>query len=185
MGNPMTDQEEMSLTVPIDDRELQRLKKTSTEEEKDPVQVALDIRTELEEYKKTGNRQTLVEALRHQFLAQRHIAAAESDKARTQAIHILTQRMERMSDNMLLRTVETLAKIGEIDIQALMGIFPGKGGPMIINNVGGPTVHLPAENSNPEDNPVKNTGHIVEAVQAISRFLKAKEISADYKEEKD
>jgi hypothetical protein len=181
------EQKELSLQVSIDDRELLKLKESS--QITSPLTVALDIKKELEEYKKSGDRQELVNVLRDQFLLKRHETAARSEEARYSAIEMLIAKMPDMSENMLLRVIDTLAKVGEIDVQAIAGILPGGKGPLFAFNqiIGGQPPSQPAlQSKSPSNgNPVQNTGLVLEALEHLSSYLKMKTIDGVVVEDQD
>ena len=136
--------------------------------------VALNLRQEIEDYIRTGNRQSLVEGLRDQFLANRHLAASKVEEARVHATGILITRMESMSDSMLLRTIETLAKTSDKDLEALFGLG-NKGAPMFsfVQNNGAPQQPaLPVgDGGTSGTNPVRQTGQVLEAIEHLSKFF--------------
>ncbi len=146
--------------------------------ERDTVQVALDIKRELEEYRRSGNRQELVNILRDQFLINRHGAAARAEDARTVAIEVLLKRIPNMSENMLVRVIDTLAQAGAIDVRAIMGVLPGRGPTLAVNQQFVTAVGQQGENlgGNAENNPVRQAGQVLEAIEHISNYLKTKTI---------
>jgi hypothetical protein len=54
----------------------------------------------------------LIKALRDQFLITRYDSAMLIEKSMSAALEILIGRMSKMSDNMIIKTIETLSKIG-------------------------------------------------------------------------
>ena len=70
-----------------------------------PVEPALSLKSELEAYDRDKDRRSLLRALKEQFLLNRLVAASQAEKNRNLALQILFNRMERMSDKMLLETV--------------------------------------------------------------------------------
>jgi hypothetical protein len=80
------------------------------------VDTALDLKRELKEFDKSGDRSVLIKALRDQFLITRYDAAMLIEKSMSAALQILIGRMSEMSDNMLIKTIETLSKIGAVDM---------------------------------------------------------------------
>jgi hypothetical protein len=70
-----------------------------------PVEPALSLKSELEAYDRDKDRGPLLGALKEQFLLNRLVAASQAEKNRNLALQILFNRMERMSDKMLLETV--------------------------------------------------------------------------------
>jgi hypothetical protein len=141
------------------------------------LQVVLDIKTELEEYSKSRDRTALVNALRDQFLAQRHISAAKTELTRQLAAEVLLAKIPNMGENMLIRVVESLARVGEIDMRALLGALPGGKSPLFAFSqvIGGPPGNVPTltgSSNNPGENPVKHTGQILEALEHLLNYLK-------------
>ena len=77
-----------------------------------PVEPALSLKCELEAYDRYKDRRSLLGALKEHFLLNRYVAASQAEKNRNLALQILFNRMERMSDKMLLKTVRVLSEIG-------------------------------------------------------------------------
>ena len=128
-----------------------------SQHESTALQIALEIKTDIEEYVRSRDRTALVNALKDQFLAQRHISASKTEQARQLIAEVLLAKIPNMSENMLIRTIETLARVGEIDMQALLGTLPGGKGPLFAFNqvVGGRTGNAPSltgSSNNPGEN---------------------------------
>ena len=85
------------------------------------VDVPLNLKRELEEFDRTKDRSVLIKALIDQFLITRYASATLVEKSRIAALHILIDRMPNMSDNMLIKTIETLTKISGVDISSIIG----------------------------------------------------------------
>ena len=51
----------------------------------------------------------------------RYASATLVQKSRIAALQILIDRMPNMSDNMLIKTIETLTQIAEVDISSIIG----------------------------------------------------------------
>ena len=85
------------------------------------VDVPLDLKQELEEFDRTKDRSVLIKALIDQFLITRYVSATLVEKSRIAALEILIDRMPNMSDNMLIKTIETLTQIAEVDISSIIG----------------------------------------------------------------
>jgi chromosome condensin MukBEF MukE localization factor len=85
------------------------------------VDAPLELKRELEEFDRTKDRSVLIKALIDQFLITRYEAATLVAKSKLAALEILIGRMLNMSDNMLIKTIETLSQIAEVDISAIIG----------------------------------------------------------------
>jgi hypothetical protein len=82
---------------------------------------ALVLIRELEELDITMDRSTLINALRDQCLITSYDSATLVEKARLAALETLIGRMPMMSDNMLIKTIETLSQIGAVDMASITG----------------------------------------------------------------
>ena len=85
------------------------------------VDATLDLKRELEEFDRTKDRSARIEVLRDQFLITRYESATLVEKSRLAALEILIGRLPEMSDNMLIRTIETLCHIGREDMTSITG----------------------------------------------------------------
>ena len=85
------------------------------------VDATLDRKRELEEFDRTKDPSVLIKALRDQFMITRHESATLVEKSRLAALEILIGRLPEMSDNMLIRTIETLCHIGREDMTSITG----------------------------------------------------------------
>ena len=63
----------------------------------------------------------LIKALIDQFLITRYASATLVEKSRIAALEILIGRMPNMSDNMLIKMIEALTQIAEVDISSITG----------------------------------------------------------------
>jgi hypothetical protein len=147
---------------------------------KNPVEVALELKKDLDDYEEHQDRKQLIGALKEQFLVSRYNNASQAEKTRYLGIQILFERMHKMSDNMLLKTIRELAEIGVIDLQSVTGMALGaRGGSSLVNinqafGLGGPprdTLQLGASRST-ETNPIKDTGNLLEALEHIAEHFK-------------
>src|SRR3974377_1473653 len=86
-----------------------------------PVEPALSLKSELEAYDRDKDRRPLLGALKEQFLLNRLVAATQAENTRYLALQILFNRIEHMSDKMLLKTVRVLSEIGALDLTAVTG----------------------------------------------------------------
>jgi hypothetical protein len=144
------------------------------------LQLALNIQENVEEYLRTKDRTALVNALKDQFLAQRHSSATATEAARELAARVLIGRIPRMSDNMLIRAISELAKIGDIDTQAILTGSVGGRGPLFalsqtINTAQpGNNPEITGLSNNPADSSVKHVGNVLEAIEHLSSYLRQK-----------
>jgi hypothetical protein len=78
----------------------------------DTVTDVLDLCQELEEFKRTRNREKLVSALRDETLIKQFEAAIDAEEIREKALEVLRKRIDsrEISDSMLLRIIASLAK---------------------------------------------------------------------------
>ena len=132
-----------------------------------PVEAALSLKSELEAYDGDKDRRSLVGALKEQFLLNRYVAASQAENNRNLALRILLNRMEKMSDNMLLRTIRHLSEIGALDLTVVTRT---------------PTVSIQQEfgrlrggsQPRPTSNPFKDAGDLLEALEHIARYFRDK-----------
>ena len=85
------------------------------------VDATLDLKRELEEFDRTKDRSARIEVLRDQLLITRYESATLVQKSGLAALEILIGRLPEMSDNMLIKTIETLCHIGAEDITVMTG----------------------------------------------------------------
>ena len=85
------------------------------------VDVPLDLKRDLEEFERTNDRSVLIKALRDQLLIARYDSAMLAETARIAALETLIGRMSEMSDNMLIKTIETLSHIRAMDMTSITG----------------------------------------------------------------
>jgi len=83
------------------------------------VDTPLDLKRKLEEFDRTKDQSVLINALIDQFLITRYDFATLIAKTKLAALETLVGRMPNMSDNMLIKTIETLSQIAEVDISAI------------------------------------------------------------------
>jgi hypothetical protein len=135
------------------------------------VEVALHLKRELEVYEANKDRSVLIKALREQFLITRQNSAVEMEKARLKALEVLVDRMDKMSEPMLLKTIASLSDIGGLDLTLLTK--NNNVGPMINlqQNVG-----ISMESKNLEGNPIKNTGELLESLEHIANHFRGRTI---------
>jgi hypothetical protein len=67
---------------------------------------ALVFIRELDKFDITGDRSELINGLRDQCLTRMYDSATHVENARRSALEILIDRIPKMSDNMLIRTIE-------------------------------------------------------------------------------
>ena len=83
------------------------------------VDTPLDLKRKLEEFDRTKDQSVLINALIDQFLITRYDFATLIAKTKLAALETLVGRMPNMSNNMLIKTIETLSQIAEVDISAI------------------------------------------------------------------
>ena len=82
---------------------------------------ALVLIRELEEFDIIKDRSVIINALRDQYLITMYDSATLVEKAKMAALEALIGRMPGMSDNMLIKTIETLSQIGAVDMASITG----------------------------------------------------------------
>jgi hypothetical protein len=144
-----------------------------------PLEIALDMKRELEQYDKNRDRSVLIKALRDQFLMTRYNSAVKVEDTRLRALDILISRMDNMSDNMLMRLVDNLSSAGAVDLEMIAGGSGGKAGPLFAlqQNLG----ILGQTNLSPEGNPVKDAGQLLESLEHIVRYFQNRGKTIDLK----
>ena len=85
------------------------------------VDTPLDLKRKLEEFDRTKDQSVLINALIDQFLITRYVSATLVEKSIIAALEILIGRMPNMSDNMLIKTIETLSQIGTVNMTSIPG----------------------------------------------------------------
>jgi hypothetical protein len=80
-----------------------------------------DLNYELEEYKRTGDPQKLLDALRDEAQIKRFEAGIEAEEIKDLAINVLRKAVasQDISTNMLLRIIASLSKSGEAVLEEL------------------------------------------------------------------
>jgi hypothetical protein len=124
------------------------------------------------------DRRSLLNGLKEQFLSNRDVATSKAENNRNQALRILFNRMDRMSDNGLLKTIKDLSEIGALDLTALTGIRVLEGRPpkVSIQQAFGLSERgsQPSLGERPASNPVKETGDLLEALELIKWHMESK-----------
>lgn len=90
-----------------------------------------DLSHELEEYKRTGDPQGLVDALRDEAQIKRFEAGIEAEEVKDLAVNFLRKAVasQDISNNMLLRIIASLSKSTEAVLKGVMSNTPaGRGG---------------------------------------------------------
>jgi hypothetical protein len=143
----------------------------------EPVKVILDIRKDIEKFQNGGSRKELVDALRDQFIATRHQAAAKAEAVRILALNMLQTRLSNMhSTSELLKVISALSKISENDLAVVLGAIPGKGPLINLQQVIGlePSRRLALpEREDKTSNPIKDVSHVLEAFEHLTQHIKA------------
>ena len=99
-----------------------------------PVEPALSLKSELEAYDRDKDRRSLLGAVKEQFLLDRLVAASQAENTRNLGLQILFNRMEHMSDKMLLKTIRMLSEIGARDLTAVTGVPVWGANPHILHS---------------------------------------------------
>jgi hypothetical protein len=138
-----------------------------------PLEVALDLKRELEQYDKSRDRGVFIKAIRDQFLMTRYHSAVKAEDTRLRALNVLVDRLENMSDNMLMRLVENLSGAGARDLELITGGSGAKSGPLftVQQNLGSV---LGQGGISPGGNPVKDAGELLETLEHIAAYFKEK-----------
>jgi hypothetical protein len=116
-------------------------------------------------------------ALKEEFLLNRYIAGLQAENIKKRGLQILFNRMERMSSNMLLKTIRELSGSGALEMAAIIGI-PMPGGNRISTMSVQQAFGLPGEGpqSSLEHratfNPVQKIGYVLEAIEHLERYFK-------------
>jgi hypothetical protein len=141
------------------------------------------------------DRRSLLSRLKEQF--QLNVATSQAENNRNQGLQILFHQMERMPNNMRLKTIEKLTEIGALGMTAATTgtSVPGARPPMdsiqrdrpasnpvkeaemlleaIKHSVGLPGGgSQPSLGDRPASNPVKEIGELLEALQHIATYFK-------------
>ena len=109
------------------------MKMSEVQVARSPVGPALSLKSELEAYDSDKDRRSLLGALKEQFLLDRLVAASQAENTRNLGLQILFNRMEHMSDKMLLKTIRMLSEIGARDLTAVTGVPVSGGEPPIFS----------------------------------------------------
>jgi len=142
------------------------------------VEAALNLKRDLDLYHINKDRTVLIKAFRDQFLAMRSNAAVEIEKGRLKAIEVLIDRMPRMTDMQLLKTIQSLSEITAVDLIAATKTGPG---PLV--NV---QQNLGISMTQGGSNPVRQTGELLEAIEHIANHFRNKTVDLkkdEYKKE--
>ena len=137
-----------------------------------PVDVALGMMNELQQFEKTRDRSVFIKALKEQFLIKRLDASGLVEKNRLAALEVLINRLDGMSDSVLLRTIETLSKIGAVDMEAITG--SGRVSHPLIAVQQNSGLLSQGGRVNIEGNPVKDTGQLLESLEHLANYFRGK-----------
>ena len=117
--------------------------------------------------------------LKEDFLLHKYIAGLQAENIKNRWLQILFNRMERMSDNMLLKTIRELSESGAPEMAATIGIpMPGENRMISIQQAFG----LPGEGLQSSlghratSNPVRKIGELLEAMEHIERYFSERQI---------
>jgi hypothetical protein len=137
----------------------------------EPMKVILDIRRDIEKFQNGGPRKELVDALRDQFIATRHQAAAKAEAVRILALNMLQARLPNMhSTAELLKVISMLSEISKNDLAALLGATPGQAPPLInLQQV----IGLEPNQRLALPDPIKDASRVLEAFEHLTQHIKA------------
>jgi len=135
--------------------------------------------TDLERSVQSVQREDAIRQLQSIFIMKRLQTSTYVEGVRQKALEHLVSKMEDMSAGLLLKTIETLAQIGEIDISSVTGV-PGKGGGINLYNImssktaafNGGSTSSPIAGGGATSNTVKDMGNLLEAIMAMSDKVK-------------
>jgi hypothetical protein len=118
------------------------------------------------------------DALKEDFLLQRYLAVLQAENIRNRVLRILYNRLERMSDDVLLKSIR-LSESGTLDMAPITGVaMPGGNRTISIQEAFG----LPGGGSEPSwgdrpaSNPFKQMGQLLEAIEHVERHFKERQI---------
>jgi hypothetical protein len=100
----------------------------------------------------------------------------QAENIKNRGLQIIFNRMERMSDNMLLKTIRELSESGALEKAAIIGI-PTPGGNRISTISIQQALGLPGEGLQSSlghratSNPVKDIGELLEALEHINSYF--------------
>jgi hypothetical protein len=118
-------------------------------------------------------------ALKEEFLLKRYIARLQAENIKNQGHQILSNRMERMSDNMVLKTIK-LSESTALEMAAIIDI-PTPEGNRISTISAQQAVeplgeHLKSLLGYAPSNPFKTAGELLEALEHIEHHFKGRQI---------
>ena len=108
-------------------------------------------------------------ALKEEFLLSRYIAGLQAENIKTRGVQILFNRMERMSDDMLLKTIRELSESGALEMGiSTISVRPAFGLPVegLQSSLG----------YRPTPNQVKKMGELLEAMEHVERYFEEHQI---------
>jgi hypothetical protein len=119
--------------------------------------------------------------LRGDFLLNRYIARLQAENIKNRVLQILVNRMECMSDNMVLKTIRELSESGALEMAAVIDI-PTPGENRISTIPTQQAFGLPGKSllsslgHRVTGNPVKKMGELLEALEHIERHFREREM---------
>ena len=104
-------------------------------------------------------------ALKARFQLHKYLAAAQAENHKNRGLQILLNRMDRLSDSMVLKTVRQLGKSRALDMVAITGVpIPG-GNPTS-------TISIQERFGLPGVNTEKDVGFLLEAIDHAAAFFR-------------
>jgi hypothetical protein len=145
-------------------------KKSGYDLARSPIDVALELKDELELFTKIFDRTALITAFRDQFILTRLDSAKVVEKNRLAGLNILFERMATMSDNMLIKTIQSLSEMGHADLESFTGAT--RAGTIPIISVQQNLGMLGQSRANLEGNPIKDAGQLLESLEHIATYFR-------------
>jgi hypothetical protein len=121
----------------------------------------------------SDSRNSLLAGLKEQLL-KGYVSTSQAENNRNQALRILSNRMARMPDDMLLNTIRELSEIGALDMTAATEtLVPGGRTPL--DSIQQEFGRLRGGSQpRPTSNPFKDAGDLLEALEHIARYFRDK-----------
>ena len=129
-------------------------------------------------------------ALKEDFLLHKYIAGLQAENIKNRWLQILLNRMGRMSDTPLLKTIRELSESGALEMAAIIGI-PMPGGNRISTISFQQALGLPQEGPQSSlgdratSNPFQRIGNVLEAIEHLERYFRERQIKPSTKADEE